>query len=76
MGKPVKILIFENEIEATLLNSLLNERGIPHMIRSYHDSVYDGLWQTQSGWGHLEASEEFEAEIMQIYMEMNLQNLI
>lgn len=76
MGKPVKILVFENEIEANLLNSLLNERAIPHMIRSYHDSVYDGLWQSQSGWGHLEASEEFEAEIMQIYMEMNLQNLI
>jgi hypothetical protein len=73
MQKSQKILMFDNEIEATLLDGLLNERGIPHLIRSYHDSVYDGLWQTQSVWGHLEAKEEFREEILKIFAEMNNQ---
>jgi hypothetical protein len=70
-NNPVKILVFENEIEAMLLDGILNEKEIPHMIRTYHDSVYDGLWQTKSSWGHVEASEEYCEEILQIYKEMS-----
>jgi len=70
MSAPVKILTFSNEFEAMLLDGLLKERNIPHIIRSYHDSAYDGLWQTQSTWGHLEAPEEHCDEIMEIFKEM------
>jgi hypothetical protein len=70
MSKPVKILAFNNEFEAMLLDGLLKEREIPHIIRSYHDSAYDGLWQTQSSWGHLEAPEEYSDEIVGIFKEM------
>ena len=72
MNKPVKILVLNNEIEATLLDEILTEKGIPHILRTYHDSVYDGLWQTQSAWGHLEAPEENREEILEIYQEMSL----
>ena len=72
MNKPVKILVLNNEIEATLLDEILSEKGIPHLLRSYHDSVYDGLWQTQSAWGHLEAPEVNREEILEIYKEMSL----
>jgi hypothetical protein len=71
MNRAVKILDLKNEIEAKLIDGLLSERGIPHLIRTYHDSVYDGLWQTQSGWGHLEAAEENREEILKIYHEMS-----
>ena len=71
MSNPVKILTFQNEIEAILLDEILTEKQIPFMIRSYHDSAYDGLWQTQSGWGHVEAPEEYREEILQIYNEMS-----
>ncbi|MCE5344828.1 MAG: hypothetical protein LLG13_00895 [Bacteroidales bacterium] len=71
MSKPVKILLFKNEIESILLNEILTEKGIPHIIRSYHDSAYDGLWQAQTGWGHVEAPEEYSEEILQIYKEMS-----
>ncbi len=70
MSKPVRILIFKNEIEALLLDEILTEKNIPHLIRSYHDSAYDGLWQTQSAWGHVEAPEEYKEEVLQIYNEM------
>ena len=71
ISNPVKILILENEIEAMLLDEILTDKNIPHLIRSYHDSAYDGLWQSQSGWGHLEAPDEFRDEIMKIYNEMS-----
>lgn len=72
MSKAIRILILNNEVEANLLDGLLKERQIPHLIRTYHDSVMDGLWQTQSGWGHLEAEEEYREEILKIYTEMTL----
>lgn len=67
MSNPVKILMFKNEIEAMLLDEILTEKQIPHLIRSYHDSAYNGLWQSQSGWGHLEAPEEYAQEIRNTY---------
>lgn len=70
MSNPVKILVFKNEIEAMLLDEILTEKNIPHMIRSYHDSAYDGLWQTPSAWGQIEAGEEHKEEILSIYNEM------
>lgn len=71
MSKTVKILVLENEIEANLLDGLLKEREIPHVIRSYHDSAYDGLWQYHSGWGQLDAPEAYRDEILVIYNGMS-----
>ena len=70
MEKTVKILTLQNEIEAKLLSDILNERDIPHIIRSYHDSAYDGLFQSYSGWGHIEAPGQYSDEILSIYREM------
>jgi len=67
----IKILVFRNEIEALFLDEILTERQIPHLIRSYHDSAYDGLWQLQSGWGHIEAPEEYRDEILTIFDQMS-----
>ena len=71
MSRTEKILILNNQVEAKLLEGILTERGIPHIIRTYHDSAYDGLWQAQSGWGHLEAPPEFREEILKIFSEMS-----
>jgi len=70
MSDTVKILTFKNEIEAMLLDEILNDKNVPHLLRSYHDSAYDGLWQTQSAWGHIEAPEEYRQEILDIYNSM------
>jgi len=43
----VKIGVLENAIEAQLLSSILDQRDIPHQIRSYYDTAYDGLFQIQ-----------------------------
>ncbi len=74
MDKTVKILVLNNAIEANLLDGLLNERNIPHVIRSYHDSAYDGMFQLQYGWGQLDAPEKFRDEIVSIYENMAAQD--
>jgi hypothetical protein len=61
-----KVAILEHEIEARLLDSVLNERNIPHRIISYYDTAYDGLYQTQKGWGYISAPGEYEQEIQEI----------
>ncbi|MBI5011196.1 MAG: hypothetical protein HZB98_16410 [Bacteroidia bacterium] len=71
MSNPVKILSLDNEFQAMLLDDILKERNIPHIIRSYHDSAYDGLWQTQSGWGQIDAPEEYLDEILDIFNNMS-----
>ncbi len=71
MSNPVKILAIDNEFQAMLLGDILNERNIPHIMRSYHDSAYDGLWQTQSGWGQVDAPEEYRDEILDIFNNMS-----
>lgn len=72
MENIVRILVFKNAVEANLLDEILLEKDIPHLIRSYHDLAYDGLWQTPTAWGELDAPEEFRDEILRIYEEMSL----
>ncbi len=62
----VNIAILENIIEAQFIESVLNEYGIPHRIRSFHDTAYNGLFQFQLGWGALWAPLSFKAEILEI----------
>lgn len=62
----VKVSVLDNEIEAQLLDSILEERDIPHLMVSYHDTAYDGLFQTQKGWGHVSAPTPFKEEILEI----------
>lgn len=62
----VKIADIENLIEAQVLESVLNEREIPHRIRSFHDTAYDGLFQFQKGWGEVYAPADWKDEILDI----------
>ncbi len=72
MNNTVRILVIRNAVEANLLDEILTEKNIPHIIRSFHDLAYDGLWQTPTAWGQLDAPPEFREEILKIYDEMSL----
>lgn len=65
-----KVVTLDNEIEAALLESILKERDIPHLMRSYHDTAYDGLYQTQKGWGVVNAPESYREEIIEILSDL------
>jgi len=61
-----KTATLENEIESQVLDFILSERNIPHIITSYYDTAYDGLYQTQKGWGYISAPEAYVKEIQEI----------
>ena len=61
-----KILVLDDEVQAQLVDAVLTDQGIPHSMRSYHDSAYDGLFQGPKGWGHVAAPEEFRDRITRI----------
>jgi hypothetical protein len=70
MNRWEKVLVLSNEVKARLLESILKEQEIPHVLRTYHDSVYDGIYQLQKGWGHVEAPSRFAARIKRIYQDL------
>ena len=73
MSKLKKIAALDSEVQAELVDSVLEERGIPHLMRSYHDSALDGLYQARSGWGHVEAPEECTEEILSVIADLKRQ---
>jgi len=66
MSSYVKIIVLENIVEAQLMGSILKEKGMPHRVRSFHDTAYDGLFQLQKGWGEIYAPTELKEEILDI----------
>ena len=66
MDDYIKITVLENTIEAQLIDSILSEKNIPHRIRSFHDTAYDGLFQFHKGWGELYAPLTIKDEILEI----------
>ena len=66
MSTYIRITGLENIVEAQLLASILEEKGIPHRIRSFHDTAYDGLFQFQKGWGEIYAPPALKQEILDI----------
>lgn len=53
-----KIAVIENRFEADLLSDALAHEGIEHVIRSFQDSAYDGLYVTQKGYAQLLTDEK------------------
>jgi hypothetical protein len=62
----VRVATIENEVEAQLLDTILEEQGIPHHVKSYHDVIYDGIFQIQRGWGYVSAPEGYRDQVMDI----------
>lgn len=70
MEKSEKILTLNNQFEATMLSQVLTDKNIPHALVSIEDSNFGGIEKMESGWGYLEAPEEFKDQIMFYYDEV------
>jgi hypothetical protein len=75
MDNEIKIAVLEDQFEAQLLSSILTERDIPHSLRSYHDTAYDGLFQVSKGWGAIYSPESYKTEITEILNEIRTKQL-
>ena len=69
----VKVATLENDIEASLVESILTERQIPHLMRSYYDTAFDGLFQTQKGWGYVSVPRSRAEEVKEIIFDLREQ---
>lgn len=66
-----KIVSIQNEFQGQILAGILKENGIPHIIRNYNDSAYDGVFQLSQGWGCVEAPLQFKEEILSLLKELD-----
>lgn len=69
----IKIAVLENAIEAQFLSSMLAQYNIPHRVRSYHDTAYDGLFQLQKGWGEIYSPVDFRQQILDAIADLRSQ---
>ncbi len=74
MDQLEKIIHLDNEIQAHLVDAVLTQRNIPHVIRSYYDLAFDGLFQNFKGWGYIEAPKEFAEEVIEIVNQIKSEN--
>jgi len=72
--KYIRMAILENIVEAQIIGSILEDENIPHQIRSYHDTAYDGLYQFQKGWGEISASACYEEQVLKILDDIRTEN--
>jgi hypothetical protein len=66
----IKIALVTDEVQARLLQAVLEERGIPHLLRSYRDLAFDGLFQSPTAWGRVEAPPAYREEILTIIADL------
>jgi ketol-acid reductoisomerase len=65
-----KITVAENKFEADLITQTLQQEGISCMIRSYHDTAYNGIYIPQKGWAAVMVPEELEGKASDIIAEL------
>lgn len=66
----VKVGTVENRFEGDRISHVLQEAGIPFLIKSFLDTAYDGLYIPQKGWGVVMVSESHREEAERLVSEV------
>jgi hypothetical protein len=66
----VTVDLLNSLVEAQFVAEVLEDRGIPHVIRSYRDTAYGALYQSQGAWGVVLAPEEWVDEVRSVILEV------
>ena len=70
MEEWVKVGTVENRFEGDRISQVLQEAGIPFLIKSFHDTAYDGLYIPQKGWGIVRVAKKDKAEAERLISEI------
>ncbi|MFH2125011.1 MAG: hypothetical protein ABIK12_00745, partial [Pseudomonadota bacterium] len=60
----------DDRFQADLWTQALRELGVPHLLRTFEDTAYDGLFISQKGYGRLFVEEEWLSRARQIDAEL------
>ncbi len=74
IGSLERIATLDTEVQAGLVDAVLSERQIPHVMQTYHDSAYDGIFQLQKGWAVVLAPAHVKAEILAVINDVKRQS--
>lgn len=53
----VTVKVAENPFEAERLKNALEQEGIAVLVRTFHDTAYNGIYEAQKGYGNVEVPE-------------------
>ena len=70
MDRWVKAGIVDTRFEGDRVAQALKEAEIPFLIKSFHDTAYDGLYILQKGWGAVLVPEEFREQTEQVIVDI------
>jgi hypothetical protein len=70
MEQWVKAGTVENRFEGDRISQVLEEAGIPFLIKSFLDTAYDGLYLPQKGWGIVRVPEKHKEEAEKLISEV------
>jgi hypothetical protein len=63
---PEEPIFLQNEVEANLLQALLEQEGIPHYVKAYRDPGRDGAWTFNTSWGQVECAAEHRERVKRL----------
>ena len=70
MSHWVKAGTVENRFEGDRISQALKEAEIPFLIKSFHDTAYNGLYLPQKGWGAVLVPKDFHRAAAEIIAEV------
>jgi len=62
----MQMIQVRNEVEANLLEALLEAEGIPHYIKVYRDPAYRGVWTLNDAYGQVECPPEHRRRVEEV----------
>ncbi len=71
MDEFVRVAAVRDELQAGWVDAVLTERDIPHLVRSYRDLAFDGVFLRPDTWGHVEAPAVWRDEILTIMHDLD-----
>ena len=55
----VNIKTLEDQFEADVIKDILEKNDIPVIVKSFRDTSFDGIFESQKGWGVIMVPDEF-----------------
>jgi len=69
----VNIKTLENQFEADVIKDILEKDGIPVIVKSFRDTSFDGIFESQKGWGVVMVPDEFRKRANQVIKDIKEQ---
>lgn len=66
----IRLTTLENQFETDLITHALDEEGIEYVVKTFHDTAYDGIYETVKGFAMLLVEESAEDRAREIVDEL------